>query len=171
MKLVPTRRTDYAIRALLFMANDPEDRSKADDIARAMDIPRGFLPQVLQGLQRAGLVTSRASRRGGYALAKPAEDISMLDIVASLEAPLDSGECVLKGGPCHWEDVCAVHWVWSAAREALAGELAGASLAAIAADDRALAEGSKPVPENAHRRKRRTGTSAPKTRPSKKGRS
>ena len=135
MKLVPTRRTDYAIRALLFLANDPSERSKADDIAEAMNIPRGFLPQVLQALQRAGLITSRASRSGGYALARPAEGITLLDIVESLEAPLDSGECVLKGGPCHWEDVCAVHWVWSGAREALAGQLASASLARIAADE------------------------------------
>jgi len=161
VKLVPTRRTDYAIRALLFLANDPSERSKADDIAEAMNIPRGFLPQVLQALQRAGLITSRASRSGGYALARPAEGITLLDIVESLEAPLDSGECVLKGGPCHWEDVCAVHWVWSGAREALAGQLASASLARIAADDRALAEGRKQVPENAHRRQRSARKKAP----------
>ena len=70
MKLVPTRRTDYAIRALLFLAQNSEGRCKALEIAEAMDIPKGFLHQVLQELQRARLVVSQPSRQGGYALAR-----------------------------------------------------------------------------------------------------
>ncbi len=156
MKLVPTRRTDYAIRALLFLAQNREGRSKALEIAKAMDIPKGFLHQVLQELQRARLVVSQPSRQGGYALARSPERISLLEIVESMEGPLDAGECALHGGPCHWEEVCALHWVWSSAREALADQLGQATLARIADDDRALAEGTKKTPKAAHRRPRRT---------------
>jgi len=156
VKLVPTRRTDYAIRALLFLAQNSEGRCKALEIAEAMDIPKGFLHQVLQALQRAHLVVSRRSRQGGYALARSPNQISLLEIVESMEGPLDAGECALKGGPCHWEEVCALHWVWSSAREALAEQLGQATLARIAADDRALAEGTKPVPRRTHRRGRKT---------------
>lgn len=156
MKLVPTRRTDYAIRALLFLAQNSEGRSKALEIAEAMDIPKGFLHQVLQELQRARLVVSQPSRHGGYALARPPEQISLLEIVESMEGPLDAGECALQGGPCHWEEVCALHWVWSSAREALAERLGQATLAQIADDDRALAEGKKRIPKGAHRQARKT---------------
>ena len=154
MKITPTRRTDYGIRALLYLAGHDEGMAKAADIAETMDIPQGFLHQVLQELQRARLVISRPSRHGGYALARPAQEISILQIVEALEGPLDGDECALRGGPCHWNDVCALHWVWSAARGALADQLAAATLAQVAADDRGLVDGTRVVPPEAHRARR-----------------
>ena len=161
MKVVPTRRTDYGIRALLHLAMSESERVKAAEIAETMDIPVGFLHQVLQELQRTRFVTSRPGRSGGYSLARPAEDITILEIVEALEGPISAQECVLRGGPCHWEDVCALHWVWSSAQAALAEKLASATLAQIADDDRALAAGSKELPEKPHARPRRTGITKP----------
>lgn len=152
MKLVPTRRTDYGIRALIYLAQNPGDPVKASVIAEAMDIPQNFLHQVLQVLHRAGLVRSRPSRNGGYLLALPAEDVTVRAIIEALEGPLDTGECALRGGPCHWDEVCALHWVWSSAREALENSLSSATLADVAADDLALAAGRKPIPADSHRR-------------------
>jgi len=151
MKLVPTRRTDYAIRALIHLANSEESPVSAAVIGKAMDIPTGFLQQVLREMQQAGLVTSRPGPSGGYALARPAGEISVLQIVEALEGPLRSTECALRGGPCHWDQVCALHWVWSSARDALCDELAGACLERVAADDRALADGGRTVPADSHR--------------------
>jgi Rrf2 family protein len=152
VKLVPTRRTDYGIRAMIYLAGrDGDGLVKASEIADAMDIPMGFLHQVLQELQRARLVTSRPSRTGGYGLARDPKDISILQIIEALEGPVESEACALRGGPCHWEDVCALHWVWSAAQAALRDQLAAATLAQVAADDRALAAGTKAVPTDAHR--------------------
>ena len=139
MKLVPTRRTDYAIRALLHLAQHTGERVKANEIAEAMAIPQGFLHQVLQELQRARMVTSAPSRKGGYALARPAEEISILEIVESLEGPFANDECVLRGGPCHWDEACALHEVWASARQALSAELGSATLAAVAEADAQLA--------------------------------
>lgn len=151
MKVVPTRRTDYGIRALLYLALSDQPRVKAAEIAEQMDVPIGFLHQVLQELQRALLVTSRPSRSGGYSLARAATDITVLQIVEALEGPIHAPECALRGGPCHWEDVCALHWVWSAAQDALAAELASATLQQVADDDRALAAGTKAIPASSHR--------------------
>ena len=155
MKIVPTRRTDYAIRSLLFLATTPGgELSKAAEIAAAMDIPKGFLHQILQELQRAQLVRSVPGRAGGYALSRDPETITLLQVIESVEGPLDDTECALRGGPSHWEEVCALHWVWSSAREVFAGELAKASIAQVAVDDRAIASGSRAVPPNAHRKGR-----------------
>ena len=151
MKLVPTRRTDYAIRSLIHLASTGDQLVAAASIGDAMELPTGFLQQVLRELQRAGLVTSRPGPTGGFALARPAEEISVLQIVEAMEGPLRSSECALRGGPCHWNDVCALHWVWSSARDALCDELSGATLAEVAADDRALAEGRRPAPPDSHR--------------------
>lgn len=129
MKLVATRRTDYGIRALLYLAREPGTRVKAAEISRAMDIPQGFLHQVLQELQRARLVDSRPSRHGGYRLAAAPDDVSVLDVVEALEGPLETGECALRGGPCQPADACVLHGVWSGAHEALRRELGAATLA------------------------------------------
>lgn len=155
MKLTPTNRTDYGIRALIYLANHQGSHAKAAQIAETMDIPTGFLHQVLQELQRARLVSSRSGPSGGYLLARPPEDITVLEIVETLEGPIQTSECALRGGPCHWDEVCAMHWVWSSARTALSDSLRAATLARVAADDRAIAEGSAPVPGDAHRRHRR----------------
>ena len=119
MKLVPTRRTDYGIRAMIHLANADGALVKADDIGSAMDIPTGFLQQVLQELHRSRLVISRPGPNGGHALARDAESITILEIVEVLEGPFDAVDCALRGGPCHWDEVCALHWVWSSARSAL----------------------------------------------------
>lgn len=138
MKFVPTRRADYAIRALMYLAQSNGGRAKASEIAEAMDIPKGFLHKVLQELLRAGFLSSRPSRSGGYALVRRAKDITLREVVESLEGPLGNTECVLRGGPCHWEEQCALHPVWSAATEAFAAELEGATLAEVAEADRLL---------------------------------
>jgi Rrf2 family protein len=153
MKIVPTRRTDYGIRALVYLAHHAPDRLKATEIAEAMDIPEGFLHQVLGDLQRAGFVTSQTGRTGGYALSGDPGEVSMLQIVEALEGSLALSECALRGGPCHWDDVCALHWVWTAARSAFVDQLARATLADVAEDDRALLEGRRELPEESHRRR------------------
>jgi Rrf2 family protein len=174
VKLVPTRRTDYGIRALIFLANvdDPKVPAKAGDIGSAMGIPIGFLQQVLQELQRSRLITSRPGPTGGYCLARPPESITIREVVEALEGPFEPGQCALRGGPCHWEDVCALHWVWSAARAALCQQLDAATLARVAGDDRALAEGRVQVPADSHRRRSKvlsTTRQAPSRRNRRKG--
>jgi Rrf2 family protein len=154
MKLVPTRRTDYGIRAMIHLANADGALAKAGDIGSAMDIPTGFLQQVLQELQRSQLVISRPGPNGGYALARDAASITIREIVEVLEGPFDAVECALRGGPCYWDDVCALHWVWSSARAALCEQLEAATLAQVVADDRALANGRAVVPADSHRRPR-----------------
>lgn len=152
MKIVTTRRSDYGMRAAVCLAgNDPDVLVTAAEISREMEIPQGFLHQVLQSLQRGGLVRSNAGRRGGYALTRSPEDISVLEVLEALEGPLDLGECALRGGPCRWDDVCALHEVWSAGRSAFCDRLASSSLADVARVDEQLKEGRYPVPVDAHR--------------------
>ncbi len=151
MKIVPTRRTDYAIRALLHLAHNEGAMVTAAAISEEMEIPKGFLHQILPILQRNGLVEARPGRTGGYVLIRPPEDITLLQILEATEGPIAPDECALKGGPCHWDEVCAIHWVWSASKKAFSSELSKATLAQIAADDLALKAGTKEIPKTSHR--------------------
>jgi Rrf2 family protein len=152
VKILPTRRTDYGIRAMLWLARSDGKSATAARIAAEMDIPKGFLHQVLLSLKRSGLVSSRTGRTGGYLLARRPEDVSLLEIIEALEGSIQDGECAMKGGPCHWDDVCALHWVWSEARSALVDKLKDATLADVSQADLALLAGKAPVPKDSHRK-------------------
>jgi Rrf2 family transcriptional regulator, iron-sulfur cluster assembly transcription factor len=148
MELSLGRRADYAVRATLDLARHPGERRKARQIGEAMAVPTSYLPQILAELVRAGLVASVAGPHGGYELARPVDRISLLDVVRATEGEVASTRCVLRGGPCRWEGVCAVHVPWSRAQQALLDQLAATTFAEVAALDAELEAGTFRVPDD-----------------------
>lgn len=140
MRLSLGRRGDYAVRAMVDLARhyDDQARRKTRDIAEAMAIPPGYIPQILAVLVRTGLADSEAGPTGGYRLARPPEAISLLDVILAVEGDISSTECVLRGGPCRWEGTCAVHEPWTRAQGALRQELGAATLDEVARADTIL---------------------------------
>ena len=101
MRLELTHRGAYAIRAVLTLARaDGVEVVPARTIARHMDIPVRFLPQVLGDLSRAGIVEARLGRAGGYRLARDPVGISVLDIIEATEGDARRQTCVLTGLRC-----------------------------------------------------------------------
>src|SRR5262245_60645596 len=96
MRLQLTRRGDYAIRAALLLAQMGDETISSSAIARATDIPERFVGQVMGDLVRAGLVTASIGRRGGYHLAQPAQEISLLQIVEAVEGDTRRRTCILS---------------------------------------------------------------------------
>jgi Rrf2 family protein len=81
-------KADYAVRAAIELARDPDSMTKGDGIARAQEIPVKFLENILSELRVAGLVTSRRGADGGYKLARPPEEITVADVIRAVEGPL-----------------------------------------------------------------------------------
>lgn len=131
MRLELTRRGDYAVRAMLALARPETDQLTAAALADATAIPGGFVPQVMGDLVRAGLVANRRGRSGGYRLARPAAEVSLLDIVEAVEGDGRRRTCVLRGGPCRRDGACDVHDAFFRAQEAVFDTLAGVSLADV----------------------------------------
>lgn len=131
MRLELTRRGDYAVRAMLALARPEAHQLTAAALADATAIPAGYVPQVMGDLVRAGLVANRRGRSGGYRLARPAGEVSLLDIVEAVEGDGRRRTCVLRGGPCRRDGACDVHDAFSRAQEAVFGTLAGVSLADV----------------------------------------
>jgi len=115
-----TRRGDYAVRAALCLARRGGDGGyvKIREVAAAMALPASYTPQVLRLLAEAGLAEARAGRDGGYRLARPSDQVALLEVVEAAEGAFRLERCILRGGPCHWEQACAVHAAWSAAVQA-----------------------------------------------------
>jgi len=125
-----TKRGDYAVRAMLALARLPEGRLlSVRRIAEEMTIPVRFLPHVMGDLAAAGLVEATTGRAGGYRLARPAGDVSLLDVVEAVEGDSRRRSCVLRGGPCGLDGHCDVHDAFFAAQDVMLRELARARLA------------------------------------------
>ena len=147
-----TKRGDYAVRAVLALARAPAGRLlSVRRIAEEMAIPVRFLPQVMSDLVAAGLVQATTGRAGGYSLARPAADVSLLDVVEAVEGDSRRRTCVLRGGPCGLDGYCDVHDAFFAAQDAMLHALARARLA-----DLPVRRGGQ-LPEVADRSRRRAG--------------
>jgi Rrf2 family transcriptional regulator, iron-sulfur cluster assembly transcription factor len=142
------RRSDYGIRAAIDLARHHESgvRRKAREIAEEMDVPATYVPQVLADLVRAGIALSTAGPSGGYLLALPPAEVSLLAVIRAVDDDPTSQVCVLRGGPCRWDDSCAVHVLWSEAQQAMLERLDRATLADVVEHDAAIEAGTLAAP-------------------------
>ena len=81
-------KADYAIRAAVELAAAGEGPIKGERIASAQDIPPKFLENILLDLKQGGLIASRRGAEGGYWLARPADEVSLADVIRADEGPL-----------------------------------------------------------------------------------
>jgi Rrf2 family protein len=130
MRLELTKRADYAIRAVLALSRAADgERLSARRIAADQRVPERFLPQVMRDLVRAGMVEGTVGRSGGYRLARPSTEISLLDVVEAVEGDSRRRVCILRGGPCGFAAVCDVHAVFAAAQDDVLGRLRSTTVA------------------------------------------
>lgn len=107
----------HAIRALVALTVLPEGEFKgAAALAEETAAPPNYLGKLLQTLSREGLVRSQKGLGGGFRLARPADQISMYDIVHALEDTMRWTRCVF-GTECKEDEPCAVHDHWTEIRE------------------------------------------------------
>ncbi len=129
-----SRAGEYAIRAMLHLAAmEGRGVAQISVISRTWDIPESFLRKILQLLTRAGLVTSSRGSGGGFALARSAAEITLLNVIEAVEGKLFLNKCLIGPGFCDNTSWCPVHVVWEKAQRALKEILGGASLADLVA--------------------------------------
>jgi len=131
MRLELTRRGDYGVRAMVALA-EAQSAASTDsavpcrsvrELAERMAIPPAILPSVMQRLHRAGLVTAREGRAGGYALARASSSISLLEVIGAVEGEMRLRTCVLRNARCGAQGECAVHAIFARAHDRLRDEL------------------------------------------------
>jgi len=137
--LIITRATEYAIRAVLYMACQPQGEIiLKKDICRVQEITPAFLTKILQPLIKAGVVGSQRGVGGGFFLAKPAGDITLFDIVKTQEGPLYLNQCLIEGNDCSREFFCPVHGAWQEVRTEFMETLSRYDFATLAARQAAM---------------------------------
>lgn len=147
MRIALGKKGDYSVRAVLALARAYGDgRRKARHIARIMDIPVRYLPQVMAPLVKVGLVQATAGPDGGYELTRQPGAIMLLDVVEAAEGPVAGDHCLLEGGPCDWVHVCPVHDAWTRTHLALVSELQRTTFDELARNDFLIEQGKFPIP-------------------------
>ena len=129
-------KVDYAVRAMAQLAEAPEGQPvKAEDIARAQDIPLKFLLGILNDLKRAYLVRSQRGAEGGYALMRPAEEITLADVIRVIDGPLANVHDQSLSELSYAGPAKRLREVWMAVRASLRVVLETTTLADLAAGD------------------------------------
>lgn len=103
-----SQTTEYALRAVIWLARKPDEQQGTKKISDAIQVPRGYLSKVLQKLTRAGLVTSSPGRSGGFRLARDPADIRVLEVVNAVD-PIQRIQTCPLGLESHGSNLCALH--------------------------------------------------------------
>ena len=130
--MVISQASECAIRAMLFMAGFPPNQIVSKrEICRAQDITPGFLIKIMQPLIAEKLVKSYRGAAGGFSLGKSPEEISLWEIISTVEGPIFLNKCMIRDGYCPRDETCQVHPVWHEAKAELERILTRATLATL----------------------------------------
>lgn len=114
-----TRTAEHALRAILFLASQPEDRPvSAEAVAHALGAPPNYLAKTLGALAAANIVRGRRGPNGGYRLLIPADRLTIGDIADQFEPDHGITACLLGGRACDPANPCGAHFRWVAVRDA-----------------------------------------------------
>lgn len=113
-----SKAAEYAIRGVFHLSTKgPGKRIGVEEIAERQNVPAFYLAKLFQGLVRKGFVKSFRGADGGFTLSMDPGDITLLQIIESVEGPIYLNDCLLRDGVCSRQYSCPVHDVWSEAQK------------------------------------------------------
>lgn len=96
------------MRAVLYLATYRLANTR--EIAEAQSVPREYLAKIVQSLAKAGIVRTQRGVGGGISLARPPEEINMIDVLEAIEGPLTINRCFSHPDECPRESFCSMHF-------------------------------------------------------------
>lgn len=128
-----SRRLDYGLQLMIALAQEPENRAQATAVlAEKLQIPLPFLHQIGRSLIQGRLIKATPGPHGGLRLNLSPEDITLMQIVETLEGPVCISPC-LDGEPCQRAEGCMSNPVWYELQVKLVDHLNGVRLSTLAA--------------------------------------
>ncbi len=138
-----SRKIDYALRAMIHLATLPDTRiASLQDLSSTLHLPREFLAKILKLLAARGLVRSARGAHGGYQLARPATEISFLEVIEATEGPVQLNVCLDDKDRCDVSASCTMYHVWKSGQERMLEVYRATKLAELAHPTPA----SQPIP-------------------------
>lgn len=141
------RQTDYAVRVVLALAKQPPGtRLSSAAIGREMLIPAAFLSRIVAQLAQANLLLTFPGRDGGLQLARPADEITLWDVVGLMEGPFLLSECMLGEQACPFEGDCPVRGRWNRLQKVILEELERTKFSELAQEVRVNNNSNSVIP-------------------------
>ena len=130
MKLI-TKDTDYAIRALMYIASSKKVIVTVSEIEKELRLPRPFLRKILQILQKAGVLKSTKGNKGGFALARFPKEIFLADLIEIFQGEISLIDCFLKKKSCSQVKKCSVRKKIKGIEKIMVAELKDITIASL----------------------------------------
>lgn len=137
--------TGYAILALSCLTHSPERLVLAKEIADCTGIPLPYLSKILHAMRRCGLIEGKRGYRGGFALARRPEEMSLWEVTEAIEGKEWLPQCLLGLSGCDPQRVCPTHAFWTEERVRIENELKRVTLADVASFARLRGAGTSPT--------------------------
>ena len=137
MRLI-TRNTDYAMKALCFIAqnNKKKETIPVHELARNLNIPKPFLRKILQVLNKKGLLKSYKGKGGGFLLAVPPKRIFLINVIEIFQGPVNLSGCILRKNLCPDIRSCVLKKKIGAIEKNVVSELESITLASLLEEER-----------------------------------
>jgi len=137
VKLI-TRDTDYAIRALCFISKSEGKRITVCELVKKLKIPQPFLRKLLQELGKKKVLKSHKGSRGGFLLAKPVNEIFLVDLMQVFQGSFELNSCSLKRKACPNLQTCALRNKINHIQEYVIRELKSVTIASLLKQEKYL---------------------------------
>ena len=135
-----SKKADYALMAMKHLAlSRVAPSASAREIAEQYDIPIELMAKVLQRLVRTGLLVSTQGTRGGYALSRPSESISVADVIQAIDGPMTVTACSTENNDCDQYGKCSIRDPLWQIRERIVAALDTVTIAEMATENVAMA--------------------------------
>jgi Rrf2 family protein len=136
-------KVDYGVRLLIDLAQQPQGVPiPAGASAARQHVPEAFVVQILNTLQKAGMIESRRGPHGGHMLAKPAGEITVAEVVDTFERRLAPMECIHEPDECTLSNACSQRELWTDIERMLLDVLSRTSIADLARRQQTILAGA-----------------------------
>jgi Rrf2 family protein len=136
-----SKKADYGLIAVRHLAEQPGHTAcSAKEISRAYGIPTELLAKILQKLAKDGLLVSQHGTNGGYALARPAREISAFEVIRAIEGPLFITSCVTDKRECSQMNRCTVREPLQKVNETLVKALSAVTISSLSDSNSGLVQ-------------------------------
>ncbi len=124
-----TRGSDYAMRGMIYLARHSATKiCLVSEVAEAQSVPESYLAKIFQDLSRSGLVVSHRGAKGGFALARDPDEITLRQVIEAVEGPIALSPCLDERVGCELSAICEVHLTLAEAQTQLLNVLDGSTL-------------------------------------------
>ena len=136
-----TKAEGYGLHGVMFLAEQPEGKvTPLSEISEAQKVPEKFLAKIFQSLTKAGLIKSRRGVMGGFVMARPADQITVREVIESIQGPYFLAKCLEDERVCDRAGSCSIRTLIGMAQERILNLFEEHTIADLAAWERQMSQ-------------------------------